>query len=170
MRAVAGEMGQFDVAAVYEYLRDRTFFYQCYDKETCIIETDEEPPMSVNNEAMEVALQVALLLKAEIPDEVHIMRKTVIDGSNTTGFQRTAIVGINGSLETSQGKVGITNICLEEESSGIVKKEDGEITYRLDRLGIPLIEIGTAPDIKSPEHAKEVAEKLGMIVRGFSGP
>ncbi len=72
---------------------------------------------------------------------------------------------MNGVLETSQGKVGITNICLEEESAGIVKQEDNEITYRLDRLGIPLIEIGTAPDIKNPEHAKEVAEKLGMIIR-----
>jgi len=165
LRAVAGELGQVDVAAMYEYLRDRTFFYNCYPEETCLIEKDEEPPKPINKEALEVALQVALLLKAEIPDEIHIMRKTVIDGSNTCAFQRTAIVGLNGVLETSQGKVGITNICLEEESAGIVKQEGKEITYRLDRLGIPLIEIGTAPDIKNPEHAKEVAEKLGMIIR-----
>jgi Glu-tRNA(Gln) amidotransferase subunit E-like FAD-binding protein len=165
LRAVAGELGQVDVAALYEYLRDRTFFYNCYPEETCLIETDEEPPRPINKEALEVVLQVALLLKAEIPDEIHIMRKTVVDGSNTCAFQRTAIVGMNGLLDTSQGKVRITNICLEEESSGIVKQEGNEITYRLDRLGIPLIEIGTAPDIKNPEHAKEVAEKLGMIIR-----
>ena len=165
LRAVAGELGQVDVAALYEYLRDRTFFYQCYPDETCLVEIDEEPPHTVNKEAFEVALQVALLLKAEVPDEIHIMRKTVIDGSNTCGFQRTAIVGMNGVLDTSQGKVRITNISLEEESAGIVKQEDNEITYRLDRLGIPLIEIGTAPDVKNPEHAKEVAEKLGMIIR-----
>jgi Glu-tRNA(Gln) amidotransferase subunit E-like FAD-binding protein len=165
LRAVAGELGQVDVAALYEYLRDRTFFYQCYPEETCIIETDEEPPRSMSKEALEVVLQVALLLKSEIPDEIHIMRKTVVDGSNTCGFQRTAIVGMNGILDTSQGKVRITNISLEEESAGIVKQEDNEITYRLDRLGIPLIEIGTAPDIKNPEHAKEVAEKLGMLIR-----
>ena len=165
LRAVAGELGQVDVAALYEYLRDRNFFYQCFSEENCLKETDEEPPNPVNKEALEVALQVALLLKAEIPDEIHIMRKTVIDGSNTCGFQRTAVVGLNGILETSLGKVRITNICLEEESSGIVKDEENEITYRLDRLGIPLIEIGTAPDIKNSEHAKEVAEKLGMIIR-----
>ncbi len=165
LRAVAGELGQVDVAAMYEYLRDRTFFYNCYPEETCLIEKDEEPPKPINKEALEVALQVALLLKAEIPDEIHIMRKTVIDGSNTCAFQRTAVIGLNGVLETSQGKVGITNICLEEESAGIVKQEGNEITYRLDRLGIPLIEIGTTPDIKNPEHAKEVAEKLGMIIR-----
>ena len=165
LRAVAGELGQVDVAALYEYLRNRNFLYQCYPEETCLKETDEEPPNSINKEALEVVLQVALLLKAEIPDEIHIMRKTVIDGSNTCGFQRTAVVGLNGVLETSIGKVRITNICLEEESSGIVDQKGYDITYRLDRLGIPLIEIGTAPDIKNPEHAREVAEKLGMIIR-----
>jgi Glu-tRNA(Gln) amidotransferase subunit E-like FAD-binding protein len=165
LRAVAGELGQVDVAAMYEFLRNRTFFYQCYPEETCLICIDEEPPKSINKEALEIALQVAKLLKAEIPDEIHIMRKTVIDGSNTCAFQRTAIVGLNGILKTSQGNVGITNICLEEESAGIVKQNGNEITYRLDRLGIPLIEIGTSPDIKNPEHAKEVAEKLGMIIR-----
>jgi Glu-tRNA(Gln) amidotransferase subunit E-like FAD-binding protein len=165
LRAVAGETGQVDVAAMYEYLRDRSFFYQCYDDETCLICIDEEPPKSVNKDALEVALQITKLLKADIPEEIHIMRKTVIDGSNTCAFQRTAIVGLNGVLKTSQGNVGITNICLEEESAGKVKKEGSEITYRLDRLGIPLVEIGTAPDIKNPEHAREVAEKLGMIVR-----
>jgi Glu-tRNA(Gln) amidotransferase subunit E-like FAD-binding protein len=165
LRAVAGEMGQIDVAALYEYLKDRTFFYQCYPAETCLIDMDEEPPKSVNKEALKIVLQIAKLLKAEIPDEIHVMRKTVVDGSNTCAFQRTAIVGLNGILKTSQGDVGITNICLEEESAGKVNKEGKELTYRLDRLGIPLVEIGTAPDIKNPEHAKEVAEKLGMIVR-----
>ena len=165
LRAVAGELGAKDTAAVFEYLRDRTFFYECYPKESCLVEADEEPPHAVNMEALIVALQVAKMLKADIPDEIHFMRKTVIDGSNTGGFQRTAIVGMNGTLETSKGTVRITNISLEEESAGIVEQRDGEITYRLDRLGIPLIEIGTATDIKDPEHAKEVAEKLGMIVR-----
>jgi len=165
LRAVAGELGQVDVAAIYEYLRDRSFLYQCYSEESCLKETDEEPPNSINKEALDVVLQIALLLKAEIPDEIHIMRKTVVDGSNTCGFQRTAVVGLNGILETSLGKVRITNICLEEESSGIVDQKGNDISYRLDRLGIPLIEIGTAPDIKNPEHAREVAEKLGMIIR-----
>ncbi|MFH0928994.1 MAG: Glu-tRNA(Gln) amidotransferase subunit GatE [Candidatus Aenigmatarchaeota archaeon] len=165
LRAVAGEMGQVDVAALYEYLKDRTFFYQCYPEETCLICIDEEPPKSVNKDALEIVLQIAKMLKAEIPEEMHVMRKTVVDGSNTCAFQRTAIVGLNGVLKTSQGDVGITNICLEEESAGKVKKDGNELTYRLDRLGIPLVEIGTAPDIKSPEHAKEVAEKIGMIVR-----
>ena len=165
LRAVSGEMGQVDVAAIYEYLRDRNFLYSCYKEETCLICIDEEPPRSLNKEALEIVLQITKLLKAEIPDEIHIMRKIVIDGSNVCSFQRTAVVGTNGILETSQGRVRITNICLEEESSGIVGQKGNDISYRLDRLGIPLIEIGTAPDIKNPNHAKEVAEKLGMIIR-----
>jgi Glu-tRNA(Gln) amidotransferase subunit E-like FAD-binding protein len=165
LRAVSGEMGQVDVAAIYEYLRDRTFNYSCYKEETCLICIDEEPPNSINREALNIVLQITKLLKAEIPDEIHIMRKIVIDGSNVCSFQRTAVVGTNGILETSQGKVRITNICLEEESAGIVGQKGNDISYRLDRLGIPLIEIGTAPDIKNPDHAKEVAEKLGMIIR-----
>lgn len=165
LRAVAGELGKVDVSALYEYLRNRTFYYHIFTDTTCLVEMDEEPPYSLNQEALEIALQIAKMLKCDIPEEIHIMRKTVIDGSNTAGFQRTAIIGLNGSLETSQGNVRITNVCLEEESAGIVEKKENEILYRLDRLGIPLIEIGTAPDIKNPEHAKEVAEKLGMIIR-----
>jgi len=165
MRAVAGELGQVDAAALYEYLKDRVFNYSCYKEETCLVDIDEEPPHAMSKEALEIVLQIAKLLKADVPDEVHIMRKIVVDGSNVASFQRTAIVGMNGMLETSQGNVGIANISLEEESAVTVGQKGSEISYRLDRLGIPLVEIGTAPDIKSPEHAKEVAEKIGMIVR-----
>jgi len=165
LRAVAGELGAKDVSAIYEYLRDRNFTYQVFKDVTCLVDTDDEPPHPINKEALEVGLQVAKVLKAEIPDEIHVMRKTVIDGSNTSAFQRTAIIGLNGILETSKGKVRITNISVEEESAGIVETKGEEVVYRLDRLGIPLIEIGTAPDVKDPEHAREVAEKLGMIVR-----
>ncbi|MEM5872242.1 MAG: Glu-tRNA(Gln) amidotransferase subunit GatE [Candidatus Aenigmatarchaeota archaeon] len=165
LRPVAGETGQVDVAAMHEYLKNKKFLYQTFPETVCLVECDEEPIHSLNQEALEVTIQVAKLLKAEIPDEIHVMRKIVIDGSSVSSFQRTAIVGLNGVLETSKGIVRITNICLEEESAGIVDKANDEVTYRLDRLCIPLIEIGTAPDIKTPEHAKEVAEKLGMIIR-----
>ncbi len=165
LRPVAGELGRVDTAAAYEYLKDKTYNYQVFSDASCLVEADEEPPHEINREALEIVLQICKLLKAHVPEEIHIMRKTVIDGSNTSGFQRTALVGTNGVLSTSKGPVRIANICLEEESCGIVDKNDKVITYRLDRLGIPLVEIGTHPDIKDPEHAKEVAEKLGMIVR-----
>ena len=164
LRTVPGELGEVDPAALYEFLRAKTFVYHVYPS-TCLVEADEEPPHPLNPEALELGLAVAMMFKCTVPDEVHVMRKTVIDGSNTSGFQRTALVGTDGALPTSQGTVHITNVCVEEESAGIVEQRDGEIVYRLDRLGIPLIEIGTSTDVKSPEHAREIAEKLGMLVR-----
>jgi glutamyl-tRNA(Gln) amidotransferase subunit E len=163
--AVAGELGEVDLAALHEYSRGRVYRYQIFPSTTCLVELDEEPPHDMNRDALETAVEVCLLLNAKVVDEVQVMRKTVIDGSNTCGFQRTAIVGSDGSMETSKGNVGIQIICVEEESSGIVEEKKGEITYRLDRLGIPLVEIATAADIKDAKHAREVAEKLGMILR-----
>jgi glutamyl-tRNA(Gln) amidotransferase subunit E len=167
MRVTMGELGGIDPAAAYEIIRGREYKYLVFP-ETCFVESDDEPPHSVNNDALEVALKVALMCNCNIPDEIHIMRKTVLDGSNTSGFQRTMLVGIgteNSYIETSEGKVRIKDINLEEESAGIVEETDGLVTYRLDRLGIPLIEIGTKADIKSPAQAKEVALKLGWLLR-----
>jgi len=165
LRAVAGETGEIDIAAKHEMEKGKQFIYMSNSEDTCLVEFDEEPPHSINQDALNTALQVALLLKAKIVDELQIMRKTVVDGSNTSGFQRTALVATNGYVETSQGKVGISVICLEEEAAQKIKEDSSSITYKLDRLGIPLIEIGTAADIKSPEHAKEVAAYLGMVLR-----
>ena len=165
LRPVAGETGEVDIAAAHELLKNKEFEYVVYEKESCCVETDEEPPHMINTEALSIALQIAIMMNCEIPDEIHVMRKTVVDGSNTSGFQRTGIVGLNGFIETSFGKIGITNISIEEDSSQIVGKEGNKIIYGLDRLGIPLIEIGTAADIKTPEQAKEAAEKLGFIIR-----
>ena len=139
LRAVAGELGQIDQAALYEYLRDRTFKYQIFKDTTCLVEIDDEPPHELNPEALSVALQVARLLHCELPNEIQIMRKTVVDGSNTCGFQRTVIVGLNGWLVLYKGKIRISSVALEEESAGIVEQKGNEITYRLDRLGIPFL-------------------------------
>jgi len=165
LRAVAGEMGKVDIAARHEFLKDRMFRYKVYKNETCSVELDEEPPHPINREALEIALQVAMLLNCEIPEEIHVMRKTVLDGSNTSGFQRTALVGLNGWMKTSFGKLGITNVSLEEDAAQIIKKTKKSVIYGLNRLGIPLVEIGTSPDIHAPEDAKEVAEKIGMVLR-----
>ncbi len=165
LRAVAGELGEIDIAALSEFLRGREFVYKAYPEETCLVESDEEPPHLLNPESLDVALTIASLLNCEIPEEIHMMRKTVLDGSNTSGFQRTAIVGMNGKLRTSFGGVGVTNLCIEEESAQILGGDGNRVIYGLDRLGIPLVEIGTSPDIRSPGQAKEVAEKLGMVVR-----
>jgi len=165
LRAVAGETGKIDIAAAYEMEKEKEFIYQCYDDTTCLVETDEEPIHEINKEALQASLQIAKLLNAKIIDQIQVMRKTVVDGSNTSGFQRTALIAIDGYINTSLGKVNIPTICLEEEAAKVVKRTTLQDTYNLSRLGIPLIEIGTSADIKNPEHAKEVAYKIGLILR-----
>jgi Glu-tRNA(Gln) amidotransferase subunit E-like FAD-binding protein len=164
-RSVVGERGKKDQAAEFEHGKKKDFHYVCYDKETCLVDTDSEPPRRINQEALMIAFQIAKIFKCVIPDEIHGMRKTVVDGSNTSSFQRTLLIGMNGEMETSKGMVSIENVCLEEESAGIVEKTSNQSVYRLDRIGIPLVEVSTGTDIKDPEHAKEVAKKIGMIIR-----
>ncbi len=180
LHAVAGESGEIDIAAKHEAEKEKNFVYQGYDT-TCLIELDEEPPHEINKESLKIALQVALILNCKVIPLTQIMRKTVIDGSNTSGFQRTVLIAIGGYVNTEQGKVRIDSICLEEDAARIIsrtpqaypekssqkiftKGKESSI-YRLDRLGIPLIEIATAPDIKTPEQAKEVALHIGDILR-----
>ncbi len=165
LRPTQSELGEIDRAAMQEFLKGRYYEYQIHNSNVCLVELDEEPPHLPNQEALEVALQVALLLNAEPVDEIHFMRKIVIDGSNTTGFQRTAIVAMNGYIDTPQGRVHIPTICLEEEAARKIEESSNRVVYRLDRLGIPLIEISTSPDITSPEQAKEVARIIGDVLR-----
>ncbi len=165
LHAVAGELGGVDKAAEYQASLKKTFVYQGYNNSTCLIELDEEPPHSINEEALKIVLQIALLLNCKIIPITQIMRKTVIDGSNTSGFQRTVLIARDGYVETNFGRVNIDTVCLEEDAARKVKTEGDKVYWNLDRLGIPLIEIATAPDIKSPEQAKEVALHIGDVLR-----
>src|SRR3989344_4630335 len=165
LHAVAGEKGEVDVAAQYQAALKKEFIYEFYKDNNCLVELDEEPPHIINQEALKIALQVAFLLNCKIIPLTQIMRKTVIDGSNTSGFQRTVLIARDGFIETSYGKVGIDTICLEEDSARKISEDNKKIIYRLDRLGIPLIEIATAPDIKNPMQAKETALLIGEILR-----
>lgn len=165
LRAVAGELGQVDAAALHEVLRGKEFHYRIYPNESCGVETDSEPPHGINREALDISLMVSVMLNCEVPDEIHFMRKQVVDGSITTGFQRTALLGLSGCLKTDVGNVGITNVCLEEDASQILGREHGVVYYGLNRLCVPLVEIGTAPDIRTPKQARDVAAKIGMILR-----
>ena len=161
LHAVAGESGEVDVAAAYQASLGKEFEYQGYNDVACLVDLDEEPPRELNRAALKIALQISILLNAKIVPLTQIMRKTVVDGSNTSGFQRTVLIARDGFIETSQGRIGIETVCLEEDSARIVS--DG--VFKLDRLGIPLVEIATKPEIKNPEQAKEVALHLGGILR-----
>ncbi|MFZ2070892.1 MAG: Glu-tRNA(Gln) amidotransferase subunit GatE [Halobacteriota archaeon] len=164
LRASKSEMGEVDAAALEEVKYSQTFLYKSYDS-TCLVENDEEPPRELNREAIDIALEVALMLKMSPLDEIHTMRKIVIDGSNTCGFQRTALIATDGVLQTEEGHVRVDSLCLEEDAAQKIESEGDAVVYSLDRLGIPLVEICTAPDIRTVDQASKVAEQLGMILR-----
>jgi glutamyl-tRNA(Gln) amidotransferase subunit E len=158
------ELGELDQAAVEESRVDREFEYLAFDS-TCLVEEDDEPPRRVDTEAIETTLEIAQLLDMDPVDQAHVMRKIVVDGSNTTGFQRTMLTATDGVIETDDGAVGIEDLMLEEESAQRVEETEAGVRYSLDRLGIPLVEIGTRPDISSPQQAYEAAEQIGMLLR-----
>src|SRR5437867_3603275 len=164
LRPTQSELGEVDAAAVEEARRRLAFVYQVTDN-TCLVEADEEPPREANPEALETALLVALMLNAQPVREVHFMRKLVIDGSNTAGFQRSALIAVDGSIEIDGKQIGIPTILLEEDAARKVSEAAGEVVYRLDRLGIPLVEISTTPDIATPDEAAKVALTIGSWLR-----
>ncbi|MDE1847141.1 MAG: Glu-tRNA(Gln) amidotransferase subunit GatE [Candidatus Micrarchaeota archaeon] len=164
-RAVAGELGKVDVSTSFESAKKRTFTYNMFRRSTCLVDIDEEPPHNLNMEALDVALLIAATFNSGVPDEIEVMRKGVVDGSDPSGFQRTMQVGYAGSLEVGKKRIPIPSIFLEEESSGIVSQSTENVLYDTDRLGIPLIEIDTDPVIATPQECKEVAFRIGMLLR-----
>ncbi len=157
LRPTVSEMGVIDRAAAEEMKQTRLFTYYTYDT-TCLIENDDEPPTPMNPEALDIGLTIAKLLSMTVIDQVHTMRKMVIDGSNTPGFQRTALIAMNG---VAGNDCRIESICLEEEAAQRVAGN----TFSLDRMGIPLLEITTAPCMHTPEEVREVAAYIGMVLR-----
>ncbi len=168
LRAARGEGGKIDIAARFETRRNRLFEY-VQSPNSGLIELDDQPPLTHDNDALDIALTTSALLEANPVSLLQTMRKTVVDGSNTSGFQRTTLISTGGTLQTTTAPVGISVLCLEEDSA---RKLDtyatdlGEcVIYNLDRLGLPLIEIATEPDVKTPEHAKETSIALGRTLR-----
>ena len=164
LHPTTSELGEIDEAALEESRVEREFEYLAFDS-TCLVEEDDEPPHRLNPEALAVSLEIAQLLDMLVVDQVQVMRKIVIDGSNTSGFQRTALVARDGEIRTADGPVGIEDLMLEEESAQRIAETDAGVRYGLDRLGIPLVEIGTEPDITTPTQAREAAERIGMLLR-----
>ncbi|MCW3985251.1 MAG: Glu-tRNA(Gln) amidotransferase subunit GatE [Candidatus Bathyarchaeota archaeon] len=164
LRPTQGELGQVDPAAFFEFQKGVRILYEANKDTTCLVEMDEEPPHDLNREALETALIISLMLKAKPIDEIHIMRKTVIDGSNTTGFQRTCVVAFNGKVETKK-TIPIQHVGLEEDAARKMGEDNNILRYRIDRLCIPLVEVATAPVIYTPQEAEEVALAIGQILR-----
>jgi len=167
LRPTQSEMGEIDPAALFEFQRQKRFCYEYYNDTTCLVEADEEPPHDLCAEAVDICLTMSTFLQSKPVDEIHPMRKIVIDGSNTSGFQRTTIIANGGEVVVGDKKIGIQTICLEEDAARKIADDDKNNMriYRLDRLGIPLIEVATDPDIRTPDEAQEVALALGLLLR-----
>jgi glutamyl-tRNA(Gln) amidotransferase subunit E len=167
LRPTQSELGQVDPAAYFEFQKGIKILYEANRKSSCLVEMDEEPPHPINIEAVEVVLTASLMMNMQPIDEAHVMRKTVIDGSNTTGFQRTSIIALDGWIKVGEKIIPMQAASLEEDAARKTgTQDDGKtIQYRIDRLGIPLIEVATAPVIYSPQEAQEVAYAIGRILR-----
>ncbi|MEM2094804.1 MAG: Glu-tRNA(Gln) amidotransferase subunit GatE, partial [Candidatus Bathyarchaeia archaeon] len=165
LRPTQSELGVVDPAAAFEFQRGRGYVYEADMDTSCLVEMDEEPPHRLNEEAVDIGLMVAMMLNSRPVDEIHVMRKIVIDGSNTTGFQRTCIVSLGGEIVVEGKRIGIQSVSLEEDAARKVGEEGSITRYRIDRLCIPLVEIATAPEINDPEEAEKVALALGRVLR-----
>lgn len=165
LRASKSEFGKYDPAALFEKSKSKTFVYYSNPKSSCLVEEDEEPPHEIEDDAKKIALVVASALKSNIFTEIYPMRKLVIDGSNTSGFQRTMLVSVGGHIQVNGKEVGVQSICLEEDSAKLLGDKDEIREYSLDRLGIPLVEIALAPVSGTPAEVKEIALSLGRLLR-----
>lgn len=164
LRPTVSETGEVDRAALAQHERQMSFRYQCCDS-CCLVELDEEPPHPIDSDALDTALTFSAMLESDIVDEIHTMRKIVIDGSNPGGYQRSSLIATGGDVEVNGRKISILSVCLEEDAARKIETHGNEVTYRLDRLGFPLIEVATGPDMRTPEEVMEVAFRLGSLLR-----
>jgi len=165
LRPSQSELGHIDPAAIFEYSKGKTNVYRWHPASSCLVEADEEPPHLMNEEAVEATISIAQVLRSNVVDEIHVMRKIVIDGSNTSGFQRTAVIALGGVLSVDGEEVPVQTVTLEEDAARILGEDAHSRFFALDRLGVPLVEIALAPITASPSHVEKVALYLGRALR-----
>ena len=165
LRTAKSELGELDPAALFEKTKSKKINYYANSQSSCLVEKDDEPPHELDHDAKKISLLISSMLESKIFSEIHVMRKTVIDGSNTSGFQRTMLVSQGGNLKVNGKNIGVQAICLEEDAAKLLKDEQDQRNYSLDRLGIPLVEIALEPVIAKPTEVKEIALTLGRLLR-----
>jgi len=165
LRTAKSELGELDPAALFEKAKSKKINYYANSQSSCLVEKDDEPPHELDHDAKKISLLISSMLESKIFSEIHVMRKTVIDGSNTSGFQRTMLVSQGGNLKVNGKNVGVQAVCLEEDAAKLLKDEQNERNYSLDRLGIPLVEIALEPVSTKPSEVKEIALTLGRLLR-----
>ena len=165
MRPTLSELGEYDGTALMEFKTKKNIVYLLHQKNVCTYEMDDTPPFLLNTDALDVAIEQCLMLGCDIVDEVHIARKQYLDGSIPTGFQRTAIVGVNGRLPFRNRELTIIQVSVEEDSCREVSDKGHLVVWRTDRLGIPLIETVTGPELHTPDEVAEAILLVGRVCR-----
>lgn len=165
MRPTLSELGEYDGTALMEFKTKKNIIYLLHRSNVCTYEMDDTPPFLMNERALDIAIEQCLMLGCDIVDEVHIARKQYLDGSIPTGFQRTAIVGVNGTLPFRDRELKVVQVSVEEDSCREVSDRGHLIVWRTDRLGMPLIETVTAPELRTPDEVEEAILLIGRVCR-----
>lgn len=165
MRPTLSELGEYDGTALMEFKTRKNITYRVHNDTTCTYEIDDTPPFPINKQALEYALEISLLSKLNIVGEVHITRKQYLDGSIPTGFQRTAILGVEGEIPLKNKKVRLIQLSIEEDACREISDIGHERIYKTDRLGTPLIETVTYPELFTPYELAEAAQVIRFLNR-----
>jgi glutamyl-tRNA(Gln) amidotransferase subunit E len=165
MRPTLSEMGEYDGTALMEFKTRKNIIYRIAHRTACTYEVDDTPPFPINPEALQYALEITLASKLKVVGEVHITRKQYLDGSIPTGFQRTAILGIDGEIPLRHKKVRLIQLSVEEDACREVSDIGHTRIYRTDRLGMPLIETVTYPEMVNPDEVEEAGNVIRFLNR-----
>jgi glutamyl-tRNA(Gln) amidotransferase subunit E len=165
MRPTLSELGEYDGTALMEFKTRKNIIYQINKETVCTYEMDDTPPFELNQQALDIALEITMLLGCKLVSEVHIARKQYLDGSIPTGFQRTTILGVDGSIPYGDRRIGIIQLGLEEDACREITDIGHDRVYRTDRLGIPLIETVTYPEMRTPQEVADVAQIIRHLTR-----
>ena len=165
MRPTLSELGEYDGTALMEFKTKKEIIYRVNNQTVCTYEMDDTPPFMIDEEALDIALEISMLAGMTLVDEVHIARKQYLDGSIPTGFQRTTICGVHGKVPYRDRNIGMIQLGLEEDSCREISDIGHRRVYNTDRLGMPLIELVTEPDMKTPKQVAEVGQILRKMMR-----
>ena len=165
MRPTLSELGEYDGTALMEFRTRKEIRYRIKNETACTYEIDDTPPFPINKEALEIGLEISLLSRLNVVGEVHIIRKQYLDGSIPAGFQRTAILGVNGEIPLKNKKVGLIQLSIEEDSCREISDIGHTRVYKTDRLGMPLIETVTEPELLNPDEVQEACDYIRFLNR-----
>ena len=165
MRPTLSELGEYDGTALMEKKTRKNIYYRIHQDTVCTYEMDDTPPFFMDEQALDIAIEIGLLLRLNMVSELHIARKQYLDGSIPTGFQRTTIIGVDGWIPYKGRRIGIRQLGLEEDACREVSDVGHDRVYLTDRLGMPLVETVTEPDMRTPQETAEVAQVIRMLCR-----